>query len=178
MIWILRDAMDTVRPAADAKEITLDLTVSGEPPRAERRRRAAAPGVLEPALERRQVHAASGPVLARIDRLDSQIRVTISDGGVGIARVPALRSALPPGRPGFTRPHGGLGLGLAIVKHLVQTPRRRGVGGQRGAGDRDHVHGAAADRRRAGARRRRAGIGRGDERGRREIGNACSAGPC
>ena len=121
---ILRDAMDTVRPAADAKEITLDLTRAGRAAADERRRRAAAPGLLEPALERGEVHAGRRPrAWRRIDRVDSQIRVTISDSGVGIPRefLPYAFERFRQADQSFTRPHGGLGLGLAIVKHLVET---------------------------------------------------------
>ena len=120
---ILRDAMDTVRPAADAKEITLDLTVSGEPPRmngdAERLRQVFW-NLLSNAVK---FTPAGGRVLARIDRVDSQIRVTISDSGVGIPRefLPYAFERFRQADQSFTRPHGGLGLGLAIVKHLVET---------------------------------------------------------
>ena len=120
---ILRDAMDTVRPAADAKEITLDLTVSGEPPRmngdAERLRQVFW-NLLSNAVK---FTPAGGRVQARIDRVDSQIRVTISDSGVGIPRefLPYAFERFRQADQSFTRPHGGLGLGLAIVKHLVET---------------------------------------------------------
>ena len=120
---ILRDAMDTVRPAADAKEIALELTSSGEPPRmngdAERLRQVFW-NLLSNAVK---FTPAGGRVLARIDRVDSQIRVTISDSGVGIPRefLPYAFERFRQADQSFTRPHGGLGLGLAIVKHLVET---------------------------------------------------------
>ena len=120
---ILRDAIDTVRPAADAKEITLDLTVSGKPPRmngdAERLRQVFW-NLLSNAVK---FTPAGGRVLARIDRVDSQIRVTISDSGAGIPRefLPYAFERFRQADQSFTRPHGGLGLGLAIVKHLVET---------------------------------------------------------
>jgi len=119
---ILRDAMDTVRPAADAKEITLDLTVSGEPPRmngdAERLRQVFW-NLLSNAVK---FTPAGGRVLAQIDRVDSQIRVTISDTGAGIPRefLPYAFERFRQADQSFTRPHGGLGLGLAIVKHLAE----------------------------------------------------------
>jgi signal transduction histidine kinase/ActR/RegA family two-component response regulator len=120
---IVRDAMDTVRPAADAKEIALDLAVSGDPPRmngdAERLRQVFW-NLLSNAVKFTPV---GGRVAVAIDRVDSQIRVTISDTGVGIPPefLPYAFERFRQADQSFTRHHGGLGLGLAIVKHLVET---------------------------------------------------------
>jgi CheY-like chemotaxis protein len=115
--------MDTVRPAADAKGISLDLTVEGEAPRmngdAERLRQVFW-NLLSNAVK---FTPAGGHVHATIDRVDSQIRVTIADTGMGIPRefLPYAFERFRQADQSFTRPHGGLGLGLAIVKHLVET---------------------------------------------------------
>jgi signal transduction histidine kinase/ActR/RegA family two-component response regulator len=120
---LVRDAMDTVRPAADAKGIALDLQVRGEPPRmsgdAERLRQVFW-NLLSNAVK---FTPAGGRVDAVIDRVDSQIRVRISDTGVGIPRefLPYAFERFRQADQSFTRHHGGLGLGLAIVKHLVET---------------------------------------------------------
>jgi signal transduction histidine kinase/ActR/RegA family two-component response regulator len=120
---LVRDAMDTVRPAADAKGITLDLSVHGDPPRmngdAERLRQVFW-NLFSNAVK---FTPAGGHVQATIDRVDSQIRVTIADTGVGIPRefLPYAFERFRQADQSFTRHHGGLGLGLAIVKHLVET---------------------------------------------------------
>jgi signal transduction histidine kinase/CheY-like chemotaxis protein len=120
---ILRDAMDTVRPAADAKEITLELMVSGDPPRmngdAERLQQVFW-NLLSNAVK---FTPAGGHVQVSAERVDSQIRVTITDTGVGIPAefLPYAFERFRQADQTFTRPHGGLGLGLAIVKHLVET---------------------------------------------------------
>ena len=120
---LVRDAMDTVRPAADAKGIALDLTVEGEPPRmngdAERLRQVFW-NLLSNAVK---FTPTGGRVQVTIDRVDSQIRVTIADTGMGIAPefLPHAFDRFRQADQSFTRPHGGLGLGLAIVKHLVET---------------------------------------------------------
>jgi signal transduction histidine kinase/CheY-like chemotaxis protein len=120
---IVRDAMDTIRPAAEAKEIDLALTVDGEPPRmngdAERLRQVFW-NLLSNAVK---FTPAGGQVEATIDRVDSQIRVRIADTGIGIAKefLPHAFERFRQADQSFTRPHGGLGLGLAIVKHLVET---------------------------------------------------------
>jgi signal transduction histidine kinase/ActR/RegA family two-component response regulator len=120
---LVRDAMDTVRPAAEAKGITLDLSVEGEPPRmngdAERLRQVFW-NLLSNAVK---FTPAGGRVQAIIDRVDSQIRVAIADTGMGIPSefLPYAFERFRQADQSFTRPHGGLGLGLAIVKHLVET---------------------------------------------------------
>ncbi len=123
MSRIVRDAMDTVRPAADAKEISLELTVIDEPPRmngdAERLRQVFW-NLLSNAVK---FTPAGGHVQATIDCVDSEVRVTIADTGVGIPGefLPHAFERFRQADQSFTRPHGGLGLGLAIVKHLVET---------------------------------------------------------
>jgi signal transduction histidine kinase/ActR/RegA family two-component response regulator len=120
---LVRDAMDTVRPAADAKNITLALNVDGEPPRmngdAERLRQVFW-NLLSNAVKFTPV---GGHVQATVERVDSQIRVTIADTGMGIPPefLPYAFERFRQADQSFTRPHGGLGLGLAIVKHLVET---------------------------------------------------------
>ena len=120
---LIRDAMDTIRPAADAKAITLSLRIEGEPPRlngdAERLRQVFW-NLLSNAVK---FTPAGGRVEAAIERVDSQIRVTISDTGIGIPAefVPYAFERFRQADQSFTRSHGGLGLGLAIVKHLVET---------------------------------------------------------
>jgi signal transduction histidine kinase/ActR/RegA family two-component response regulator len=120
---IVRDAMDTVRPAADAKGIGLELRVLCEAPRmngdAERLRQVFW-NLLSNAVK---FTPAGGRVDVTIDRVDSQIRVVIADTGIGIPAefVPYAFERFRQADQSFTRPHGGLGLGLAIVKHLVET---------------------------------------------------------
>ena len=120
---LMRDAMDTVRPAADAKGIALELRVLCEAPRmngdAERLRQVFW-NLLSNAVK---FTPAGGRVVATIDRVGAQIQVTIADTGMGIAQefLPFAFERFRQADQSFTRPHGGLGLGLAIVKHLVET---------------------------------------------------------
>jgi len=120
---IVRDAMDTIRPAADAKEIELALHIDGDPPRlngdAERLRQVFW-NLFSNAVK---FTPPGGRVDATIDRVDSQIRVRVADTGIGIASefLPHAFERFRQADQSFTRPHGGLGLGLAIVKHLVET---------------------------------------------------------
>ena len=59
---LVHSAIDTVRPAVAAKGLALEVVETSRAARARRRRRRSPPpGVLEPALERREVHAARRP---------------------------------------------------------------------------------------------------------------------
>jgi signal transduction histidine kinase/CheY-like chemotaxis protein len=118
----LRDAVDGVRPAADAKSIrlvcecALDATqVAGDQ------------GRLQQVLWNLLFNAVKftpegGHIEARIERLGSHARVRISDTGQGIAPefLPYVFDRFRQADGGTKRVYGGLGLGLAIVRHLVE----------------------------------------------------------
>ena len=121
---VVAAAIDAIRPAADAKEISVVTTVGGVGPRGLGRRRPPAAGGLEPAVERGAVHA--GRADASTSR--SSARRNRRRGSSCATRVPAIPPDFLPhvferfrqGVSGLTRAHGGLGLGLAIVRHLVE----------------------------------------------------------
>ena len=64
----------------------------------------------------------SGRVSVAVKRVDSQVRVSVSDSGTGITPefLPYIFDRFRQADGSTTRVHGGLGLGLSIVKHLVQ----------------------------------------------------------
>jgi len=64
----------------------------------------------------------SGQVRIQAGQVDSQVRVSVSDSGIGIAPefLPHIFDRFRQADGSTTRVHGGLGLGLSIVKHLVQ----------------------------------------------------------
>ena len=63
-----------------------------------------------------------GQVRVEVKRSASQVRVSISDTGVGISAefIPYIFDRFRQADGSTTRTHGGLGLGLAIVRHLIQ----------------------------------------------------------
>jgi PAS domain S-box-containing protein len=119
---VVRSAVETVRPAIDAKEIRLEMSVqSGVPPVAgdADRLRQVCWNVLSNAVkfthrggEIRVCLATSGP----------QAEISVSDNGAGIPLdfLPFVFDRFRQADAGATRSTGGLGLGLAISRHLVE----------------------------------------------------------
>jgi len=67
------------------------------------------------------------PVVVRVRRDGSMLRLTVTDEGEGIAteHLPRLTERFYRAEPSRSRALGGTGLGLAIVKHIVERHRGR-----------------------------------------------------
>jgi signal transduction histidine kinase len=119
---VVKAAMDVVRPAADAKGITLCSTIDG----------AVAPLVgdqdrLQQVVWNFLTNAVKftpkgGRVWLSVRPLDSHVQIEVSDNGAGIpaAFLPHVFERFRQAEAGAARSYGGLGLGLAIVKSLVE----------------------------------------------------------
>jgi PAS domain S-box-containing protein len=136
---VVAAALDTVRPAAEAKGI--ELRVALDP---------AAPDVLGDADRLQQVvwnllsnaikfTPRGGEVRVALLRRGTLAELTVSDTGQGIAPefLPHVFERFRQGDAAPTRAHSGLGLGLAIVRHLVElhggTVKAASAGEGRGA---------------------------------------------
>lgn len=119
---VVEAAVDVVRPAADAKNVRLQIlldpdagTLNGDAERLQQ----IVWNLLSNAVK---FTAKEGRVYVRMQREHSHVEIVVADTGAGIA--PAfLPHVFQPFRQqdaSVTRSHGGLGLGLAIVKHLVE----------------------------------------------------------
>src|SRR6185369_916711 len=119
---IVGAAMESVRPAAEAKGIRLEkmidsraTPVSGDP------------GRLQQVLWNLLTNAIKftdkgGKVDVVVGLADADVEVCISDTGQGISAdfLPNLFSRFSQADSSMKRKHGGLGLGLSIVKSLVE----------------------------------------------------------
>ncbi|MCZ7682545.1 MAG: ATP-binding protein [Sandaracinaceae bacterium] len=84
--------------------------------------RPARPGARQPALERREVRRARGPIEVSVRRGDGEARVTVTDRGRGIPEeeLPCLFTRFARTREARAGRAPGLGLGLYITKGLVE----------------------------------------------------------
>jgi PAS domain S-box-containing protein len=136
---VVRGAVDTVRPAAEAKRVRLevagdarDARVVGDPARLQQ----VGWNLLANAVK---FTPEGGRVVIEVERTAEEARLLVSDSGEGIAPefLPFVFERFRQAERVATRRHAGLGLGLAIVKHLVEAH-----GGQVEAQSEGRGHGA------------------------------------
>jgi PAS domain S-box-containing protein len=119
---LIEAALDSVRPAAEARKIRLKTSLSS-------------PGAMVYGDCDRLLQMASnvlsnafkftppgGTVQVKLRRKGSSIQLTVSDTGEGIDPkfLPHVFDRFRQANSSSTRRHGGLGLGLAIVRHIVE----------------------------------------------------------
>jgi signal transduction histidine kinase/DNA-binding response OmpR family regulator len=119
---IVEAAIDSTRPAADAKairfEVTLDKSanqVSGDASRLQQ-------VVWNLFTNAVKFTPEGGRVHVRLEHADDHAEIIISDTGQGINPqfLPYIFDRFRQADGSTTRKHGGLGLGLAIARHLVE----------------------------------------------------------
>lgn len=119
---VIESAADTVRPAALARDIRLELAldpaagpVSGDASRLQQ----VVWNLLSNAVK---FGPAGGLVQVRLEEAGSCLELSVTDDGPGIhpAFLPYVFDRFRQADSSSTRRHGGLGLGLAIVRHLVE----------------------------------------------------------
>jgi signal transduction histidine kinase/FixJ family two-component response regulator len=115
-------ATDTIRPAAEAKGISLQThldpqawRVSGDLDRLQQ-------VVWNLVSNAVKFTPEGGRVRVRLERVNSRIEIVVSDTGMGISPefMPHVFERFRQADKSSTRQHGGLGLGLPIVRHLVE----------------------------------------------------------
>ncbi|HEX6901099.1 MAG TPA: ATP-binding protein [Thermoanaerobaculia bacterium] len=139
LIQIIEAALDSIRPAADAKEIVIERRLDhgaaqakGDPHRLQQ----IVWNLLSNAVK---FTPRGGRVEVSLTRWCSQNEIRVTDTGMGIspAFLAHVFDRFRQADSSSTRSHGGLGLGLAIVRHLVElhggTVDARSDGDGRGA---------------------------------------------
>lgn len=119
---IVEEALDAIRPAAEAKSIKLEINID---PAANHLR--ADPARLQQVIWNLLSNSikftpSGGSVKVTGKRLDGKAEISVSDTGEGIKPefLPYVFDRFKQGDSSVTRRHGGLGLGLAITRHLVE----------------------------------------------------------
>ena len=119
---VIEAALDSVRPAAQAKQIQIKTTskplpfpVSGDPDRLQQ----IVWNVLSNAIK---FTPRQGRVDIEVGPRDQEVMIAVRDTGPGISRefLPHVFDRFRQADGSYTRLHGGLGLGLAIARHLVE----------------------------------------------------------
>jgi signal transduction histidine kinase/ActR/RegA family two-component response regulator len=121
LVPIVLEAVDSVRPQADAKGLALraeinekTACVSGDASRLQQ----ITVNLLSNAIK----FTGRGTIVISLARHERLVAVEVRDSGVGIdpAFLPFVFDRFRQADSSRTRPHGGLGLGLAISRHLVE----------------------------------------------------------
>lgn len=122
LVKVISAAIETVRPAAEAKSIRLQLLldpeasiISGDPDRLQQ----VIWNLLSNAVK---FTPKGGRIQVRLERVNSHVEIVISDTGKGIEPefLPFVFDRFRQSDGSMTRRHGGLGLGLAIVRQIVE----------------------------------------------------------
>jgi signal transduction histidine kinase/ActR/RegA family two-component response regulator len=121
LVSVIKAAVDVVHPAAEAKDIQLDLDLEFVD-RLEadvHRLQQVVWNLLSNAVK---FTGAGGRVGIKLERVKSQAQIKVSDSGEGIDPefLPHLFEPFRQADGTITKRHGGLGLGLAIARRIVE----------------------------------------------------------
>jgi signal transduction histidine kinase/ActR/RegA family two-component response regulator len=119
---VVQHAVDTVRPAADARGVHLDSLIdlaAGRVLGDHERLQQIAWNLLSNAVK---FTATGGRVVVNVRRVENEVEIVVSDTGIGISPefLPHVFERFRQEEGGTKRRFGGLGLGLAIVRNLVE----------------------------------------------------------
>jgi PAS domain S-box-containing protein len=119
---VIRSAVEVVQSAADTKRIRLGVDIDptvgpmyADAPRLQQ-------VVLNLLSNAVKFTPEDGSVRVRVQRAGSEVHLSVTDTGEGIAAefLPFVFQPFRQANAFTTRSHGGLGLGLSIVRHLVE----------------------------------------------------------
>lgn len=122
LVPVVKNAINVVRPTADAKGIRIDAQLDTTPAMVSgdsNRLQQVIWNLLSNAVK---FTDSGGRVLVLLSQIGSTVRIVVKDTGQGISRefIPYIFDRFRQADSTTTRQHGGLGLGLAIARHLVE----------------------------------------------------------
>jgi signal transduction histidine kinase len=119
---IVNATIETVRPSAEAKQISVELESDADLPAI-----SADPARLQQIVWNLLSNAVKftskgGNIVVKVSRTTRDLRIAVQDSGEGIAPefLPQVFNRFSQADTSKTRAHGGLGLGLALVRQLVE----------------------------------------------------------
>jgi signal transduction histidine kinase/CHASE1-domain containing sensor protein/CheY-like chemotaxis protein len=133
---VVRNAINVVRPTADAKGIKIETEIDNTPAMISgdaNRLQQVIWNLLSNAVK---FTNAGGRVQVKVSQANAAVEISVSDTGQGIHRefLPYVFDRFSQADSTTTRHHGGLGLGLAIARHLVEIHGGTIRAASRGAG--------------------------------------------
>ena len=119
---VINAAVESLKPAADAKGVALDLVFEPEDPSVSGDAARLQQIVWNLVSNALRFTERGGRVEVRLARVGSRVDISVIDNGAGIRPelLPVIFERFRQGDSTSTRVHGGLGLGLAIVRHLAE----------------------------------------------------------
>ena len=115
-------AMESLRPAAEARRILLELHPGGPLPHVQADRQRIQQVFWNLLANAVKFTEPGGRVTIALAASADALHAEVADTGIGIAPeiLPFVFDRFRQGDSSSTRPHSGLGLGLAIVRHLIE----------------------------------------------------------
>ena len=119
---VVRAAVDSIRPTAQAKEIQIDMTLECDPGHIRGDAFRLQQVVWNLLSNATKFTARKGNIQISLQEMNSHVELIVQDDGPGIRPdfLPHIFEPFRQGDSSSTRPHQGLGLGLAIVHNLLQ----------------------------------------------------------
>jgi PAS domain S-box-containing protein len=119
---VVAEAIDVVRPAAAARQLTIEVLPHAAVPLFEGDPVRLAQVFLNLLQNAVKFSLPGGRIVIRVSTSGPRVTVTVTDSGQGIAAdfLPYVFDRFRQGDASATRRHGGLGLGLALVRQLVE----------------------------------------------------------